>query len=329
MLATSGDRNLSAHAKRDELVERFGESGYDYVGNSRADLPVWETARKAYLVDVDARVEATCSTKDKTVLRSEVPIFKTWIHALRLHQWAKNLLLFVPLIASHRLEVDLVLAASETDAKRVRGLCPAARVAVFPNSIPLREVPCVPEAEEVAFSGNLEYHPNVSAVRYFATQVWPALRRERPGLVWRLIGKNPHAVQDIVASDPRIELTGEVADALPEIARARVLVVPVLAGSGTRVKIMEAWAAARPVVSSTIGAEGLPVEHGKNIVLADDPRDWIEQVLKLLSNEAMRRELGANGRLVFEQKHSWPAAWKRLDEVLRPLLGLAPAAIVS
>jgi glycosyltransferase involved in cell wall biosynthesis len=221
---------------------------------------------------------------------------------------------------------DLVLASSEADAGRIRAICPRASVAVAPNSIPLRDVPEVAEEEAIAFSGNLEYHPNISAVRYFATRVWPILRAKRPGLVWRLIGKNPHAVQDIVGKDPRIELTGEVADALPEIARARIAVVPLLAGSGTRVKIMEAWAAARAVVSSPIGAEGLPAVDGENVLLARSPDEWVQQVLKLLDDREQRKSIGGAGRAVFERELCWPAAWRRLDETMPALMSPSQVA---
>ena len=226
-------------------------------------------------------------------------------------------------------EFDLVLAASSADADRVHSICPGARVAVFPNSIPLRAAPEVAEEEILAFSGNMEYHPNVSAVRFFATQVWPTLQRKHPTLVWRLIGKNPHAVQDIVAFAKRIEMTGEVPDALPEIAKARIAIVPLLAGSGTRVKIMEAWAAARPVLSSPIGAEGLPAQDGKNIVLARSPGEWAEQVSKLLRDKEQRQSLGSAGRAVFENELCWPAAWRRLDGVLPSLIGHGEVAAAS
>ena len=213
-------------------------------------------------------------------------------------------------------QFDLVLAASDADAARVRSLAPLARTAVYPNALPLRSAPSEAEEEVIAFSGNLEYHPNISAVRHFATRVWPALRQKHPELVWRLIGKNPHAVQDIVGGDARIELTGEIDDALPEIARAQIIVAPLLAGSGTRVTILEAGAAARPVMSSPIGAEGLPIADGENIVLAETPEVWIGQVLELLRDESRRRRLGAAGRAVFERELCWPAAWRSLDAVL-------------
>jgi glycosyltransferase involved in cell wall biosynthesis len=151
---------------------------------------------------------------------------------------------------------DAVLAASETDADRVRAIAPSARVAIYPNAIP--DAAERPRAEEnaIAFSGNLEYHPNLSAVRYFARDVWPRLRARNPGLVWRLIGKNEHAVRRFLTGDG-IECTGPVRGGLAELARVKLAVVPLLAGSGTRLKILEAWAAATPVVSTPLGAEGL------------------------------------------------------------------------
>ncbi|MCB9384744.1 MAG: glycosyltransferase [Bryobacterales bacterium] len=224
-------------------------------------------------------------------------------------------------------QFDLVLATSRTDAARVRALSPGVLVQVMPNSIPLRAVPEAAERQAIAFSGNLEYHPNVSAVRFFATQVWPNIRRKHNGLVWRLIGKNPHAVQDIVGADPRIELTGEVPDALPEIAAAKVVVAPLLAGSGTRVKIVEAWAAARPVISTPIGAEGLPIVEGENILLAETPENWTKQVLQLLEDERRRTELGAAGRMTFERELCWPATWRALDAVIPPLASSRAVAI--
>ena len=115
----------------------------------------------------------------------------------------------------------------------------------------------------------MEYHPNRSAVRFFRREVWPLLRNRQPDLVWRLVGKNPDAVRAFTSGDSRIEVSGEVEDAVRELAKAEVAVVPLLAGSGTRLKILEAWAAGTPVVSTTIGAEGLPVRDGQHLLLAD------------------------------------------------------------
>ena len=157
-----------------------------------------------------------------------------------------------------------VLAVSAADAGQVRSIAPAAHVRVYPNAIPWRpEAPRHRHEHVVVFSGNLEYHPNLSAVRFFRGEVWPRLRAEWPELVWRLVGKNPDGIPAAGGGDARIEIRGAVDDAVCELARASVAVVPLLAGSGTRFKILEAWAAGLPVVSTTIGAEGLPVRHGR------------------------------------------------------------------
>ncbi len=173
----------------------------------------------------------------------------------------------------------------------------------------------------MAFSGNLEYHPNVAAVRFFATRIWPSLRERDPALRWRLIGRNEAAVARWTSADPRIETTGAVQDALAELARARVVVVPLLAGSGTRIKILEAWAAGRAVVSTRVGAEGLPVKHGENLLLADSASAILDAILVLLQDEALRRRLGAAGRRLVEEQFCWPAAWQRLDPCLGVELG--------
>jgi glycosyltransferase involved in cell wall biosynthesis len=206
-----------------------------------------------------------------------------------------------------------LLATSESDAELLRAISPSSNVSVYPNSIPFVPAPFRLEENMIAFSGNLEYHPNVSAVRYFREQIWPELRVQWPGLVWRLIGKNPQAVAGIASGDPRIELSGPVADAVPELARAKVAIVPVLAGSGTRVKIIEAWAAGVPVVSTPLGAEGLPARAGEHLLLADNAPAFRDAVSSLLASPAQRDRIGRAGRYLFECEFTWEAAWKCLQ----------------
>jgi hypothetical protein len=206
-----------------------------------------------------------------------------------------------------------VLATSESDAKRAREIAPEARVVVYPNAIRGVELPPHADEEAIAFSGNMEYHPNRGAVQFFRQEVWPHLRREWPRLVWRLIGKNPDAVSEWISGDPRIEATGPVDDAVKELARCRVAVVPLLAGSGTRLKILEAWAAGLPVVSTPVGAEGLPARDGENLLLAEGGAAFASAVSRLLSSSTLRRELGGAGRLLLEQEFTWEKAWEKLD----------------
>lgn len=206
-----------------------------------------------------------------------------------------------------------VLAPSPADARAVEVLAPRARLRVYPNAIPWTPVPPKSEDQVIVFSGNLEYHPNLSAVRFFKSEVWPRLRDRWPQLVWRLVGKEPAAVAKLVAGDPRIELHGPVEDAIAELARAQVAVVPLLAGSGTRFKILEAWAAALPVVSTSIGAEGLPARDGKHLLLADTAAAFADAVSRLLTCKDLRVAVGNCGRLLLEKEFTWVSAWSKLD----------------
>jgi glycosyltransferase involved in cell wall biosynthesis len=104
-----------------------------------------------------------------------------------------------------------------------------------------------------------------------------------------------------------------VEDAVLELARAKVAVVPLLAGSGTRLKILEAWAAGVPVVSTSLGAEGLPVRHGDQLLLADGGVEFAEAVSRLLASKELRREVGRAGRLLLEKEFTWETVWKNLD----------------
>jgi glycosyltransferase involved in cell wall biosynthesis len=150
-------------------------------------------------------------------------------------------------------------------------------------------------------------------VRFFRTEVWPLLRERWPGLVWRLVGKNPGAVSRFTSGDPRIEVNGQVDDAVRELARARLAVVPLLAGSGTRLKILEAWAAGLPVVSTTLGAEGLPVRDGEELLLADGGPAFAAAVTRVLESTNLRRQLGQTGRRLLEKEFTWDAVWKKLN----------------
>jgi glycosyltransferase involved in cell wall biosynthesis len=227
-------------------------------------------------------------------------------------------------------QFDILLVASEEDRRRVAGLCAAhASVIVYPNALPIEwgrpvtletgalandaqksETPAPPT---IVFSGNLEYHPNIEAVRWFHAQIWPRIRARAPGVKWILVGCNEHAVRPIVAGDDRIVLTGPVDDAVAAIAEAQLCVVPLLSGSGTRFKILEAWAAARAVVSTSLGAEGLDAKHEQHLLIADSPAAFAEAILRLLDDSALRRRLGEAGRELYLDRFTWPVAWRALE----------------
>jgi len=140
-------------------------------------------------------------------------------------------------------------------------------------------------------------------------------------LRWKIAGRSPQAIRRLVAGDPRIIVTGPVEEAVPVLAESQVAVVPLLAGSGTRFKILEAWAAGVPVVSTTLGAEGLACRDQEHLLIADDPAGFAAAVSRLLASAEDRARLGAAGRRLYEERYCWPAAWKSLAEVLEMSAG--------
>jgi glycosyltransferase involved in cell wall biosynthesis len=221
--------------------------------------------------------------------------------------------------ASRRLESALlpryssVLVASEQDACVAREIAPDAKVQVYPNALPWADKPNLSESPRVVFSANFEYHPNIDAVRFLTRDIWPEVRRRHPDLVLRLVGRGDGFIRHFVARHSGIELTGPIPDALTEIAQARIVIAPLRAGSGTRVKILEAWAAARPVVATPLAAEGLDVQDGVNIALATDAKAFVSAIDRILGDSVLKETLGAAGRRLFEAKYCWEAAWLALD----------------
>jgi len=211
---------------------------------------------------------------------------------------------------------DRILATSCNDAKIMRAIAADAKVTVYPNALPLIVPPPRTDRPEIIFSGNLEYAPNIAAVRFFHRNVWPALQSRWPELKWKILSRNPGPIRDLAARDPSIQITGFVADAVAVIAQSRVAIVPLFAGSGTRIKILEAWAAGTPVVSTTLGAEGLECRDGEHLVLADDAERFTTAVSELLALPLNRERIGAAGRRLYEERYTWPIAWKALEAVL-------------
>lgn len=203
---------------------------------------------------------------------------------------------------------DDVLVTSDIDAALV------GRGTVYPNAIPYICLPEVQKQNEIVFSGNMEYEPNLAAVRWFAKHVWPPLRERRTGLIWRLIGRNEQTVRSLLGGDDRIHIAGAVEDAVPELARAQAAIVPVVSGSGTRVKIIEAWAAGVPVISTTIGAEGIPAIPDEHLRIADTPGDFLRVIEEVLDSSEMQSRLGVAGRRLYERRLTWTAAWELLKK---------------
>lgn len=214
--------------------------------------------------------------------------------------------------ANYLPRFDLVLATSDEDAGRASAIAPEARVAVFPNVLPpIEPRPRVDDGRSLVFPGNLEYLPNQQAIRWFHTQVWPRLRHRR-GLVWRILGCHPEAVPAELRTDPAIEIGALGDDSISRLAQASVGIAPLISGSGTRLKILEMWAAGLPVVSTSLGAEGLGAVDGFHIAIADTPQRFAAAVVKLLESPEQRQQFGEAGLALLRARFTWEAGWERL-----------------
>jgi len=208
-------------------------------------------------------------------------------------------------------QADWVLVTSEPEARRLQELVRHPQTFVYPNTIPSYPFPNKNRQFWLAFSGNLEYYPNVEAMKFFYRSAWQRLARRYPSLQWVVVGRGSQELRRRIR-DSRVTFTGPVEDAVAWLARAAVAIVPVRVGSGTRVKILEAWAAATAVVSTSLGVEGLTFEHGKHGWIADTPQQMYEAICFLLGCPSRREQLALAGRHLYEQEYTWEAGWKRL-----------------
>jgi glycosyltransferase involved in cell wall biosynthesis len=210
---------------------------------------------------------------------------------------------------------SLVLTTSKSDAATAQQIAPTARVVIYPNALPATTAPTEAEEPVVVFSGNFEYHPNIDAVAWLVSEVWPEVHRRCPDLRLRLVGRGDEFIRRLLPSGMEIETTGPVEDARSAIARARIVIAPLRSGSGTRVKILEAWAAARPVVATSLAAEGLDCRDNEHLVIANTSQDYGTSIAQLNADPSRRAELAVHGRRLFEERYTWPAAWKLLDSI--------------
>jgi glycosyltransferase involved in cell wall biosynthesis len=217
--------------------------------------------------------------------------------------------------------VRAIAACSEIDARLFRVDAPHARVVVVPNGVDLQTWTPSPQGDAVVMTGSFVYEPNRDGARWLVREAWPRVLAAQPGAQLRLVGLGgAEALADLAAA-PGVTLVGTVPDMRPEMRRARLAVAPLLAGSGTRIKILEAFGAARPVVTTTIGAEGLAVTDGTEVFVRDDPAGFAEAIVRLLRDESLAQRMGAAGRALAESRYDWRVAADAMDALLRQVAG--------
>jgi sugar transferase (PEP-CTERM/EpsH1 system associated) len=228
---------------------------------------------------------------------------------------------------------DRVLAVSETDRDAFAAFLSAEKLTVIPTGVDVEYFqPLAGEetANSLVFTGSMDWLPNEDAILYFADAILPLIREHSPEVFLDVVGRNPsRKLQALAESEKSIRLTGWVDDIRPFVGRGSVCIVPLRIGGGTRLKIFEAMAMGKAVVSTSVGAEGLAVRSGENIVLADTPNDFAQAVISLLRDPRRRQQLGAAARTLVQENYSWTIVANDFARTLQEVIISSSARNVS
>lgn len=218
--------------------------------------------------------------------------------------------------------VTLNVAVSEDDRKRLEEIAPSARFEVVPNGVDTRFFqPQFEEEAGIVFVGGTSWYPNKDALSYYCSAILPEIRARMPAVRTMWVGRaSKEEIRNYSAGGQGLQLTGYVDDVRPFIAAAACYVAPLRIGGGTRIKILDAWAMGKAVVSTSIGCEGLDARHGENILIADTPAEFAERVKQVLEEPRLRQQLGAEARRTVEDRYSWDAIGGAMNEVYLDLI---------
>jgi glycosyltransferase involved in cell wall biosynthesis len=217
-----------------------------------------------------------------------------------------------------------VIATSPYDAEAFRKIAPETPVSVVPNGIYAREYMQSDSKLELGtaallFTGSMGYRPNVDAMLWFTDEILPTIRESVPAARLFIVGKNPHARLDALRQRTDVEITGFVQDVTPFLHSSAVYVAPLRTGSGTRLKLLQAMAAKRAIVSTTIGAQGIEVAPGREMIIADTAAAFAQGVISLLKDPARRETMGKAAQTFVCDHYDWAAIVPRLLEVYKGL----------
>jgi glycosyltransferase involved in cell wall biosynthesis len=213
-----------------------------------------------------------------------------------------------------------VIAVSDVDAKVMQEIFGIGEVPIAATGVDTEyfEPQERNEAEyDLIFVGSMDWLPNTDGIRYFTASILPLIRRVLPECKVAIVGRTPNAeIQALAAADPRITVTGTVPDVRPYVWKSKLSIVPLRIGGGTRLKIYESMAAACPVVSTSIGAEGLSVSHPLNIRIADTPEAFAAECVRLLEGEEERRQLAEAAYCLVRGRFSWDIIAREFEDIL-------------
>jgi len=217
----------------------------------------------------------------------------------------------------------LIEAVTEYHPKQSVGELPISVIPIAVDTQKIQPVPRQTEFLNILTMGTLYYPPNADGIRWFIQEVFPLVQRVLPNVRLTVVGKNPPKdfLRISEESNGHIVITGYVPELDPYFAASTIMVIPVRAGGGMRVRILEAFARAMPVVTTTVGLEGIEAEPGVDVMVADTPDDFSRSVIDLLAKKDLQKQLSTNGRRLAEGKYDWQVVLSHLEDVYKTLLG--------
>jgi glycosyltransferase involved in cell wall biosynthesis len=212
-----------------------------------------------------------------------------------------------------------IIAVSEHDKQQMLETDPTCEITVVPTGVDTQKFSVAPPSSvnppRIVFTGSMDWEPNIDAIQYFCEQIWPGILAEFPTAVFQIVGRNPHAKVQRLASSS-VQVTGTVPSVSDYLRDASVVIVPLRIGGGTRLKIFEAMAMGKALVSTSIGAEGLDVESGRDLILADDAASFTNSILLLLRDAELRRRYEV-AAVKLASQYDWSRIVEAFADVLR------------
>lgn len=310
---------------------------FHYSGELARHIRAITSATKFDIVQIElsflARyADAVCpSSRAKKVLSTHNIETQRFQRELRLSSWdarhavlQADALLFPKWEARAAGKFDGALAVSESDRAWIESRAPHCSVELVPNGVDVdffrpNRAPDKSEAR-IVFTGIMDYPPNVDAVCWFVDEIFPIMRQTYPSLKFQIVGAKPTEKVKSLAAHQGVEVTGRVPDVRPYVDAATAFVVPLRSGGGTRLKILQAMSMECPVVSTAVGAEGLRVEHNRNILFAENAAEFVSEVGKLLESDREASRIGSAGRELATSEYAWSSCLRGVDELYERLL---------
>jgi glycosyltransferase involved in cell wall biosynthesis len=222
-------------------------------------------------------------------------------------------------------DADRVLVLTPEGKAELLEIRPDLKISVVPHGVDVDHFCPVGESakeQAVMFLGNYPHDPNRDAVVYFYEKVWPLVKKEVPEAIFYVVGKDPTPdLLELARSDPSVVVTGTVDDVRPYFEKAKVFINPVRIGGGFRGKILEAMSMGLPIVTTSLGAQGVNAESGRDMIVADAPMDFAAAVTRLLSDDAMCASMGDRAREMAVESFSWEKGVEDLERVLVDVVG--------